>query len=270
MAFIFAVGSCIGLLGLKILARQPELERLPEEASLSDLLREVFGNKNFRRLITYSLWWTIAIGVGSPFWGYFMLEKLKMSMLQMQLYGTISTFASLWAFRYWGKFIDQFGNKTAMKIAIVLGGINPLLWLFVSRNSYHLLWLEAITSGIMWSGAGVVASNFVLSLAPRGKVQLYSGVYGAINGIGMMASVLFSGTFLIDRIYLPGLNLQPEQYLFGLTGILRFTALIPLYFVEEQRAKPLRVALWMLNNSAKVKTLQLKNWMFDLLGKKDE
>ena len=54
-----------------------------------------------------------------------------------------------------------------MRLIILLGGFNPMVWLFVSAYNYPILYLEAVTSGIMWGGAGLVGTNFVLSVAPK-------------------------------------------------------------------------------------------------------
>ena len=78
----------------------------------------------------------------------------------------------------------------------MLGGFNPMIWLFVTPHNYKVLYLEAITSGIMWAGAGLVATNFVLSIAPNERRQLYSGVSGAFSGLAMMITMLVSGISL--------------------------------------------------------------------------
>jgi hypothetical protein len=65
-----------------------------------------------------------------------------------------------------------------------------MVWLFVTPHSYQVLYLEAITSGVMWAGAGLVATNFVLSIAPNERRQLYSGVSGAFSGLAMMTTML--------------------------------------------------------------------------------
>jgi hypothetical protein len=33
--------------------------------------------------------------------------------------------------RLWGRLIDVYGNRTAMRIIIMLGGFNPMIWLIV-------------------------------------------------------------------------------------------------------------------------------------------
>ena len=243
LAVVFGAGVVLGLVGVGILSRQPERPKAVEAKHFWTLVAEPLRDGNFRRLLLYGLWWMLAIGIASPFWGPFMIQKLQMSMVSIQVYGTISTIATLLALRPWGTFIDRFGNKTAMRLALVLGGLNPLLWVFVTPQHYEILFLEAATSGIMWSGAGIVATNLVLAIAPDRKRQAYSGVFGAFSGLAMMVTMLLSGLFLPPALELAGRHLEPEQVLFGLTALARWSTELPLSWVHEPRARPLRQAL---------------------------
>jgi MFS family permease len=96
----------------------------------------------------------------------------------------------------------------------------------------------------MWAGNAIVTTNFVLSIAPRGKQQVYSGLYGAIAGVSMMASTLLSGVFFPSSLDLGFRILEPEQVVFGLGGLLRWLAIIPLLGVVEKHTVPLRQALY--------------------------
>ncbi len=242
---VFIAGTLLSLIGLIVLSRQPERPlRSHAQGRLRDEYKRPFQDPNFRKLLFFGVWWMLAIGVGSAFWGPFMLKKLEMGMFRMQLYGSLHAAASLVAYNFWGRFIDRFGNKTAMKICVALGGLNPMLWLFTAPGSYGILWFEAILSGSMWAGNAIVTTNFVLSIAPRGKQQVYSGLYGAIAGVSMMASTLLSGVFFPSSLDLGFRILEPEQVVFGLGGLLRWLAIIPLLGVVEKHTVPLREALY--------------------------
>ena len=118
-----------------------------------------------------------------------------------------------------------------------------MVWLFVTPQNYMILYLEAITSGIMWAGAGLVATNFVLSIAPDQKRQIYSGLSGAFAGIAMMTTILASGAFLPQRLQIGGISLEPEQVLFGLTGLARWSTQLPLSLVREPKSGSVSEAL---------------------------
>ncbi|MCB5253587.1 MAG: MFS transporter [Candidatus Cloacimonadaceae bacterium] len=244
LAFIFIFASIIGIIGLSFLALQPERKRAHFPAqSLRQVFREPFQNKNFRLLLVFGSWWMLATGIGSPFWSPFMLKNLQMGLFEVQLYNTLHMGASLLSFGFWGKFIDRFGNKTAMKICVFLGGLNPLFWLFMTAQNHSILWIEGISSGFMWAGTGIITTNFVLSIAPKRREQAYSGIYAAVVGLFMMSSTLASGIFYPDSLNLGFRVLDPEQVVFGVGALARWAALIPLALVREYRSVPLREAL---------------------------
>ena len=172
-----------------------------------------------------------------------MFQKLHMSLFEVQIYSGINIAAAILVLRLWGRLIDAYGNRTAMRLIIMLGGFNPLVWLFVTPQNYHVLYLEAVTSGIMWAGAGLVATNFVLSIAPNDRRQVYSGVSGAFSGLAMMTTMLVSGFFLPQYFEIGNIHLEPEQVLFGLSGLARWSAQIPLSLVRERKSRPVIEAI---------------------------
>jgi MFS family permease len=244
LAFVFVFAAIIGLAGLSLLALQPErLRRNHMVFSLGQIFREPFGDKNFRLLLVFGIWWMLAVGIGSPFWSPFMLKKLEMSLFEVQIYSSIHILSSLFSFGFWGKFIDRYGNKSSMKICVTLGGMNPMFWLFMSASNYRILWLEGLISGFMWAGTGIITTNFVLSIAPKGRAQAYSGIYAAVAGLSMMCSSLASGLFYPGALDAGFKVLEPEQVMFGIGGVVRWLALIPLALVQERRSVPLRQAI---------------------------
>lgn len=262
LALIFVLGSLISLLGLLILAKQPEKSKSIEQHGIIKTIKTAFNDQNFRKLLIFSCWWMMAVGIGSPFWGPFMMTKLKMTLLEMQIYGSFSALISIFSFRWWGRFIDKYGNRNAMKIAILLGGFNPQLWLLMHPYNYHVIWLEAISTGFMWAGAGVVATNFVLSVAPAEKHQIYSGIYGAFAGLGMMITALLSSQLLITDWQAGAIHWEAEQLLFSLGGIMRWTAIIPLLWIKEPRRMNLGLTTWLWNQAMKIRIIQIRDWMF--------
>lgn len=246
---LFVFATLIGLLGLVILSKQPDVKFIVVKERLYEKYKKAISDANFRKLLLFVMWWMLATGVGSAFWSPFMLKKLQMSLFEVQLYGSLHIISSLLAYRFWGKFIDNNGNKTSMKICILLGGSNPMFWLLMTPQSHNIIWFEALISGFMWAGTGIVMTNFVLSLSPKGETQVYSGIYGAVGGIVMMISTMLSGLFFPNQINFSKIKLEPEQVLFGLSGILRWTALIPLTYIAEAKSKSLRnLSLILLEN----------------------
>lgn len=241
---ILSFAVLFGITALFILAKQPEKHKEIETDSSLEIIFRPFEDKNFRRLILFGIWWMLAIGIGSPYWQPFMINTLKMTLVEMQIYGTCSAIASFVFFRAWGRFVDKFGNKATMAICILISSLNPIPWLFVDADSLWLIYIEGITSGIMWSGSSIVIMNFVLSIAPKGMKQSYSGMNGAVSGVGMMITSLLSGFFHpTASILIFSKELLPAQILFAMTAVARFSALIPLYFIYEKKSVNLKELL---------------------------
>ncbi len=255
---IFIIAALIGLWGLFVLRKQDERPRCIAHASFTQQLGDAFSDKNFRNLLIYGAWWMLAVGVGAPYWQPFMLQTLKISVLTIQIYGTISVLGSVLALRYWGKFIDRFGNKSAMHCAVILGSINPLIWVCITPDTYWPIFIEAFTSGVMWAGANVIATNFVLSVAPPEKKQMYSAIFGAVSSLSIMSTMLLSGFIMPPPLKIGSLSLTSYQVLFALTGLLRFTTHIPLSRVKEPGRKPFKDALSFLFDAV-VRRVRLLN-----------
>lgn len=250
---IFLFASVTGIAGLFILNRQPDRTSQTEDVNFLKTFSESFKDKNFVKFLLYSSWWMLAVGIGSPFWQPFMIKHLHMSLFSMQIYGTISTLASVAALRFWGKIIDRFGNKTAMRIIITVAAFNPIVWLFANAGNYWIIYFEAFTAGVTWSGAGVIATNFVLSIAPEGRRQIYSGIYGAVSGLAMMTTMLLSSILMPPAVNVLGLSMEPEQVLFAATAFARFTTQIPLTWIHEPEGEPMNAALYYFRQFAKVR-----------------
>lgn len=229
----FSTAGVLGLLGLLVLRRQPERREPGNGENLGATVLEPLKDKNFRRLCLFGAWWMMAVGVGAPFWQPFMIQVLGMGLFEMLFYATVSTVGAVFTLRYWGRLIDRFGNLFSMKAAILLSTLTPLVWLFVHRGNRWLLLFEALISGSMWGCVGVVTANLVLSVSPRGREQIYSGLYSAVCGLSMIITMLASGWFMPPPLRLGGISLHPMQVLFLATALARISAEIPLALVKE-------------------------------------
>ncbi len=239
----FVTAGLLGIMGLAILKRQPERVEPAVPETLRKTVLEPMRDRNFRRLCFFGAWWMMAVGVGAPFWQPFMIQVLGMGLVEMLLYGAVSTAGAVLTLKYWGRLIDRYGNRTAMKLAIVAGTVIPLVWLFVTRETRWMLVFEAAASGSMWGCVGVVTSNLVLAVAPKGREQAFSGLYSAVCGLAMIVTMLASGIFMPGPLRILGMVLHPMQVLFLITAGARLSAEIPLSFVEEPDSVGVSVVL---------------------------
>ena len=240
---ILSTATLFSFVSLLFLSRQPERQSRPShhEEALSDPYSLALRQHSFQRLLALGAAWSFAVGIGSQFWTPYMQRDLHMTLLEQQLYGLISLTGMLCSLPFWGKTIDRFGNRPAMCLGIIIGAINPIYWLLVSKDSHSLIFVEALTSGISWACINLCQMNFVLSLTGPRERQAAAGIYAALCGAFQMAGVMASGWLLPGQAYVIfGLRLDPYQLLFLATALCRLAALLPLAAVPEAGSRSLR------------------------------
>lgn len=172
----------------------PEMEEshLP---SLRQLLREVFTNKRFVKVVTFYSAWLFSVNIAGPFWNIHMLEYLKMNFFQMTLYTQIlSGFSTILFIAYWGRQIDRYGNKPLLQIATICIVISPIPWLFATHNTMYFVVVSNLISGATWPVIDICQQNLYLSQSPRTHRSMYIAVFFAcINLFGIALANAIGG-----------------------------------------------------------------------------
>jgi len=172
----------------------PEMEvsHLP---TLGKLLKEVFSNKRFVKIVVFYSSWLFAVNIAAPFWNIHMLEYLKMNFMQMALYSQIvSGVASILIVTRWGRLIDRYGNKPILQITALCIVLSPIPWLFATQNSAYIIIISNVISGATWPAIDICQQNLYLSQSPRTHRSMYIAVFFAcINLFGLALANAFGG-----------------------------------------------------------------------------
>ena len=172
----------------------PEMEetQLP---SLLVLIKEVFTNKRFVKIVVFYSSWLFAINIAAPFWNIHMLEYLKMNFMQMSLYSQIvSGFSSILIVTRWGRLIDRYGSKPVLQMAAVCIVLSPFPWLFAKSSSAYIIIISNVISGMTWPAIDICQQNLYLSQSPRTHRSMYIAVFfAAINLFGVALPNAFGG-----------------------------------------------------------------------------
>ncbi len=213
----------------------PEMEEahLP---SLRVLLKEVFSNKRFVKIVVFYSSWLFAVNIAAPFWNIHMLEYLKMNFMQMSLYSQIvSGFASILIVTRWGRLIDRYGNKPMLQIAAMAIVLSPIPWLFATKNSAYIIIISNVISGATWPVVDICQQNLYLSQSPRTHRSMYIAVFFAcINLFGLalanaVGGFLMQSPFAALSVSVPvvfGLEFTKMHWMILTSIILRITVLL--------------------------------------------
>lgn len=255
-SWLFLVGTVFGVAGWVVLSRISDYR--PENADTSSgyllQLREPFRHPGFRKWMGFSVLWSFAVGIGSPFFSVFMITNLGLPFSLIALLGLVSGVTNTLGMRLWGGLLDEIGSKPLLLLCSLGGGAIPILWLLASPENYWILWPIHVLTGIFWSGIGLASSHLLMGTAPRQNSGTYFAVFAGITGLagavapivgGMTAGLLASLEFPAGPIHVSSLH-----WIFLVTTGLRLASLAVFRSVPAARDMPQREVLQKLRHLA--------------------
>ncbi|MCP4230311.1 MAG: MFS transporter, partial [bacterium] len=252
---VFSAAAIFGLTSTYLLRRQGDRPAFESKVNLSSFVAPLKESRFVRFLIFFSFWFFV-IFIGAPFWQPFMIKTLQMSFIEIQIYSALAMLSPIFFIKPMGRLVDKIGNKPVFYGLILLSVVNAAMYLFMAREYHWWIYIEAVTSGIVWAGHGICTMNLLLSASPRGRREVYVALFAvAIGGFSTVSSLLSGWVepYLPGSAMLWGIPFESFKYLFAATAVLRLFGVIPLYFVREDRAKPLRDVVIALGQGIKLR-----------------
>ena len=216
----------------------PMAEPTVAKTSLLTMLREVFANKGFVKVIVFYSIWLFCANLAAPFWNVYMIEELKMSFTQMSLYTQIiSNITTVLVISRWGRLIDRYGNKPVLQMAAVLVTFSPIPWFFAMPTTTLFVLMSNVISGSSWPVSDVCQQNLYLAHSPQVHRSMYIAVFlASINLFGVALGNTVGGwlmqtpfTALANQHYvLFGMALTNTRYMFIITVLLRLIVMFAL------------------------------------------
>ncbi len=231
--FVFAFSIIAGAFSIFNMSKQPDIKKKRRKINSLSSIFFPLKDRTFRKLLIFFFYWIFSATLASPFWQPFMLKYAKMGLFEIQIYSTISIIIVVFFLKKIGSVINKIGSFKVLKFALILSGINPLFFILVKPGNFFILYLEAISSGIMWTVYNIVSQNIMLNHVEDDKKEIYIGMFSFITGIAAIISIL-SSPFIMNLLpSLISFGLIPMQGMFILTAILRFSSLIPLNSIKH-------------------------------------
>jgi MFS family permease len=210
------------------------IDFLPEVGELKKPLiphDSILRDYKFLAFLLYFGSWMFAINLSGPFFSLYMLSNLSIDVRYVTIYGSLSAGAYLLSLMAWGKLSDRIGNRSILIAIGFLTAFTPLLWLGMGINEISVwLWLPLLHLLLGGTGAALdlCTTNLQLGVAPIARQSQSFALVAAVGGVsGALATTV--GGFLVQLTESNGF-----VFLFALSSILRFAALIPLIFVRER------------------------------------
>ncbi|MCA9557215.1 MAG: hypothetical protein KC583_01515, partial [Myxococcales bacterium] len=140
--------------------------------------------------------WNIAIGLPAPFWALYMLDRLEMSFFLVTLHTVVVLLVRLPVNAAWSRVIERVGSRRVLIACGSSVALIPLIWLVPTPDLVWPLYLEAVFSGVIWTGFNQAA--FIQPMAALDPPDRSFGLalFGVCTGAALFAAALAGGALL--------------------------------------------------------------------------
>ncbi|MDO9390151.1 MAG: MFS transporter, partial [bacterium] len=119
-ALIFGLAALFAVIAGLILNRQWEPPMKGEKSlSIYEIVKLPFADPDFKKLLTFFIFWSLSTAVAGPFFGAHMIKNLKMPYSVIALYSIVAGILNLSTQPLWGKIIDKLGNRPVLIFNLV-------------------------------------------------------------------------------------------------------------------------------------------------------
>ena len=248
----------LGMTSVVFMAKIPEPLMQPVIGAQPSILKKLaapFRNRNFRRLLQFSLLWGFTSNMVAPFFAVYMLKRLGLPLSSVIGLSILSQLFSILFFRVWGRLADRFTSKAVLSLGLSLYLLVLLGWLFVTMPEQHLLTIPLIIilhilGGIAGAGLGI-GGIVAWKLSPRGEATSYLAGVSLATSLGAGAGPLFGGLLAgffstrqlalnftwigsLNNLQVPALSITGLEFLFGIAFIFGLITLGMLARIREE------------------------------------
>lgn len=194
----------LGLLSIFFIARMPE-PRMPapvgEKRSLVSVVGAPFRDTNFRKLVRFQMFTTLAMHLSIPFLAVYMIQVIGLPISAVMALTALSQLSNILFLGPWGNMVDRFGAKSVLGASSSLYFLVILGWAFTTLPDRYfltipLLILLHILAGIATAGLNVTNGTIAMKLSPAGQATSYMSASSLAISLGAGIAPLVGGQFV--------------------------------------------------------------------------
>ncbi|HOZ48068.1 MAG TPA: MFS transporter, partial [Candidatus Hydrogenedentes bacterium] len=253
----FTILACIGVgLGvvdilLFLAVPEPPYER-DEGVHWRDALLQPLRDRSFRPFLLFMGYWHFAVFAAAPFFGLYVLEELKLSVMTLQLLGTASALGVVVSSRFWGLVCDSYGYRPVLEVLAVCKTMTPLAYFIAPRRPEICIpYLVVIwfVDGVLNAGMGLAIQGPLFKFTPRRNRTTYIAAANFLS-VGVMASIapLLAGRAIqaFETVSVAGSeawSFTGYHWAFAASAALRLSAVLFASRIAEPQAVPVRTLI---------------------------
>lgn len=174
-----------------------------------------------------------------PFFNVFLYDSIGMSIAQVSMLTVIFNVTGAMALPAWGQFMDRYGNRPGMNVALVAWMIPGFLWaLLTPENSWMIKFVYA-SGGIFSAGYLLGSFNLLLKLVPPEAKTAAISINVAVTSLAAAIAPILGG-LILDHFWDRGIARLDGYHTMAIAHhILVLLSGIVLLKVAEPKSSPL-------------------------------
>lgn len=190
---IFAsVGVLFGVVDILMFWVVPEPPGIrSQHRTIYETLAEPLRDSSFRPFLWLMAYWNFSIFLSAPFFGLFMIDKLHMSVLTVQLLSIPNALGVVISSRYWGVLCDTYGFRRVLQVLSVGKAFAPLPYVIapaIPHVAIPIIALITLVDGILNSGVALATQGVLLKATPRANRATYIAASNFLS-VGIVAAI---------------------------------------------------------------------------------
>jgi MFS family permease len=246
---IAGIAGCIDILAF-LLMRLPTMSAPPVKNGLMQMVRPVFSDKKYMRMVMALTAWMFSVQIVAPYFNVYMLENMRMTNFEITVSTQIvSNLFLVLVVSRWGVALDSYGSHPVLTLGAFLTSFAPLFWTLIGPRMVWAVALVNMLSGATYVAIDLGAQNLFMAQSKEDNKSMYIALYFFFTQLVGLALGSAVGGWLLDNVMyhvetyhlnLFGTPISRYNTLFALSGILRLLTVFFLFprIHEEGAAKP--------------------------------
>ncbi len=233
-----ALACTSGAVATLLMRRQHEPARVGVAPALSRL-----PDARVRRVLGFLVPWNIAVGLSGAYYGLYELRDMHLDFATVAALAVLTAGVRFVSAPMWGRAIDRHGVRPVLVTLSFAIALIPLPWMFATATVRWPVIVDAVLSGLLWSGHGLATSQLPLRVSQPPDRGSAIAACSAASGLAFGLATLAAGAFATEHtepFVVGGRVLAPLQLLFLASSAVRLVAALLSIRVVDPGARAVR------------------------------
>jgi len=208
---VFVTSLVLSIIDVVILANIEESEN-SVSSNKRITTRQIFEpwkNKEYRQYLFFVLLFYLSLFMSVSYMPLYLIKYMKFDYKFISSITVLSYVFMIISTKVWSRIEWKKGIKFVLKIGAFFIIAEVLIYVFLTRQAYFLLYISSIVAGIGNGGFNIALLNYRYDHMPENNKTIYESWFGAVYGLGTIIAPILGG-YLLE--WLPLTNNKIFQY----------------------------------------------------------